>query len=78
MRITRLGYWLSIVVILIAVLALNATDMLDELGDDATSGLVSVVVTATYLAVAALRMRDMRNNPWWYLTSLIPESGLGR
>ena len=63
MRITRLGYWLSIVVILIAVLALSATDMLDELGDDATSGLVSVVVTATYLAVAALRMRDMGNNP---------------
>ena len=63
MRITRLGYWLSIVVILIAILALSATDMLDELGDDATSGLVSVVVTATYLAVAALRMRDMGNNP---------------
>ena len=78
MRITRLGYWLSIVVILIAVLALSATDMLDGLGDDATSGLVSVVVTATYLAVAALRMRDMGNNPWWCLTSLIPESRLGR
>ena len=75
MRITRLGYWLSIVVILIAVLALSATDMLDGLGDDATSGLVSVVVTVTYLAVAALRMRDMGNNPWWCLTSLIPIVG---
>ena len=76
MRITILGYWMSVAGILIAVLALSATDMLDELGDDATTGLVSVVVTATYLAVAALRMRDMGNNPWWCLTALIPGIGL--
>ena len=76
MRITILGYWMSVAGILIAVLALSATNMLDELGDDATTGLVSVVVTATYLAVAALRMRDMGNNPWWCLTALIPGIGL--
>ena len=77
MRITRMGYWMSVAGILIAVLALSATDMLDELGDDATTRLVSVVVTATYLAVAVLRMSDMGNNPWWSLTSLIPIVGFG-
>ena len=34
------------------------------------------VSTAIYLLVAALRMRDMGNNPWWCLTALIPLIGL--
>ena len=64
MKIPRLGYWLSVIGIFVAILALGATE------------LVLFVATAIYLLVAALRMRDMGNNPWWCLTALIPLIGL--
>ena len=64
MKIPRLGYWLSVIGISVAILALGATE------------LVLFVATAIYLLVAALRMRDMGNNPWWCLTALIPFIGL--
>ena len=50
-RRQRLGYWLSVIGISVAILALGATE------------LVLFVATAIYLLVAALRMRDMGNNP---------------
>ena len=64
MKIPRLGYWLSVIGISVTILALGATE------------LVLFVATAIYLLVAALRMRDMGNNPWWCLTAPIPFIGL--
>ena len=64
MKIPRLGYWLSVIGISVAILALGATE------------LVLFVATAIYLLAAALRMHDMGNNPWWCLTAPIPFIGL--